>query len=206
MSTPIVRPSETNPFYSLMERGKFKSPKEMRLGPYGMCKGDGCYYERKIVPSRKWVEGDGIYMCPCCGWGIAPFIWTVYLWPDGKETEPKDITVLARCLYYHLDWERMKEFCPDSDKQEPAWATLDYQVWLASPEINQSLRSVRQEISISRNLDREVLEVLLRYKPPIANSKTKLLKLSRMDKDDQKKVIERMIQDIGAGDKCEQLT
>lgn len=49
-----------------------KEAKELHRRGYGLCKGSGCKYERKYVPLKKWVKGDGRWECPECGWGIAP--------------------------------------------------------------------------------------------------------------------------------------
>ena len=39
----------------------------------GFCKGLGCKYENKNVPRDLWVAEDGIWLCPECSWGIAPW-------------------------------------------------------------------------------------------------------------------------------------
>ncbi len=49
-----------------------KSKKRIWQEGIGTCKGHGCKYERKQVPYKKWVLGDGRYECPLCGYGVAP--------------------------------------------------------------------------------------------------------------------------------------
>lgn len=41
---------------------------------YGTCKEDGCRYGefRKRVPYREWAAGDDVWLCPICGYGVAP--------------------------------------------------------------------------------------------------------------------------------------
>lgn len=41
----------------------------------GICKGNDCKYELRSVPPSEWRIGDGIWVCPCCDWGIAPWVY-----------------------------------------------------------------------------------------------------------------------------------
>ena len=50
-------------------------PEEMVSNPaYGMCKEQGCNYEREYVPPKLWKPGDGVWLCPECEYGIAPYV------------------------------------------------------------------------------------------------------------------------------------
>jgi len=50
----------------------FKPAKDREHAP-SICKSDNCKYSYKDVPRKLWVPGDGVWMCPGCGYGIAPF-------------------------------------------------------------------------------------------------------------------------------------
>lgn len=37
---------------------------------YGICKEEDCKYYNKKVPYELWQPGDGVWMCPGCGYAI----------------------------------------------------------------------------------------------------------------------------------------
>lgn len=41
----------------------------------GTCKGHDCKYELRSIPASEWRIGDGRWVCPCCDWGIAPWVY-----------------------------------------------------------------------------------------------------------------------------------
>ena len=49
------------------------TPKEQVHVRSSVCKSEDCKYSYKDVPPSRWVIGDGIWECPECGYGIAPW-------------------------------------------------------------------------------------------------------------------------------------
>jgi len=49
-----------------------RSPRALYAEGLGECKDERCKYAHKTVPVAQWEVGDGIWLCPGCGYGIAP--------------------------------------------------------------------------------------------------------------------------------------
>jgi hypothetical protein len=89
----------------------------------GLCKSEWCHYNYIVVPASKWIIGDGIWECPECGYGIAPWEYN-YILLDNHDT----LDICARlgipCNLKDIEFGNRREAANWIDKNQLATRNL----------------------------------------------------------------------------------
>lgn len=86
---------------------RLREPSENREYAPSVCKDEHCRYYQEYPPEEEWVAGNGVWECPECGWGLAPWEYE-HILLDGHNR-------LAICQKHGLAYQTVEIDLPDRE-------------------------------------------------------------------------------------------